>query len=109
MEIPFFPFEIIDWSGVPEEIHNGEIGTATWQVLHIGDIRVRRMRYSPTYKADHWCRKGHIIHCIEGEMTTELEDGRVMLLSSGKTYIVGDNCEAHKTSTEKGCLLFVVD
>jgi hypothetical protein len=33
----------------------------------------------------------------------------MMHLSAGETYMVGDNCEAHKTSTEKGCLLFVVD
>ena len=109
MNIPQFPFQIINWSNIPEEKHMGETGFAIWQVLHVGNIRVRKLNYSPGYKADHWCSKGHIIHCIEGEMDTELTDGRVMKLSAGMTYIVGDNCEAHQTSTEKGCVLFVVD
>jgi quercetin dioxygenase-like cupin family protein len=109
MIIPQFPFQIINWNDVPKEEHQGETGSATWQVLHVGNIRIRKLIYSPNYKADHWCSKGHIIHCLEGEMNTELEDGRVMKLSSGMTYVVGDNCEAHQTSTRDGCVLFVVD
>jgi hypothetical protein len=109
MTIPQFPFQIINWKDVPKEEHQGETGTATWQVLHIGNVRIRKMIYSANYKADHWCNKGHIIHCIEGEMNTELDDGRIMKLSSGMTYVVGDKCEAHKTSTQNGCELFVVD
>jgi quercetin dioxygenase-like cupin family protein len=109
MEIPVFPFQIIDWSSVPAERHDGEKAYALWQVMHVGDIRIRRMEYKPGYKADHWCRKGHIIHCLEGSMVTELEDGRMMELATGATYIVGDDCEAHRTFSEGGCVLFVVD
>lgn len=109
MNIPFFPFEIVDWDVVPKEEHRGDTGFATWQILTVGDIRIRRLEYSVNYKADHWCKKGHIIHCIDGEMSTELDDGRMMQLTAGKTYIVGDDCEAHRTSTEKGCVLFIVD
>ncbi|MES2882108.1 MAG: DHCW motif cupin fold protein [Bacteroidota bacterium] len=109
MHIPQFPFEIIDWTNTPKEEHKGETGTADWQVINVGKIRVRKLTYSAGYKADHWCRKGHIIHCLEGEMQTALNDGRVMTLKSGETYIVGDDCEAHRTSTENGCVLFVVD
>jgi quercetin dioxygenase-like cupin family protein len=109
MNIPPFPFQTIDWTTVPEERHEGETAFALWQVLKVGEIRVRRMSYAPGYKADHWCKKGHIIHCVEGEMVTELEDGRTMPLKAGMTYIVGDNCEAHRTYSEGGCLLFVVD
>ena len=109
MQIPHFPFAIIDWPSVMKEEHQGETGTAYWQVIHVGNIRVRKLTYSPNYKADHWCSKGHIIHCVEGEMQTELDDGRMMNLKTGATYIVGDDCEAHRTSTEKGCVLFVVD
>lgn len=67
------------------------------------------MEYEQGYKADHWYSKGHIIYCLQGEMTTELEDGRLMKLIEGMTYIVGDNNEAHKTFTKAGCTLFVVD
>jgi hypothetical protein len=109
MHITAFPFQTINWTTVPEELHEGETGYALWQIIHVGDIRVRRMVYSPGYKADHWCKKGHIIHCLEGSMITELEDGRHMPLSTGMTYIVGDNCEAHRTFSENGCTLFVVD
>lgn len=109
MIISQFPFQIIDWSNVPKEEHQGETGTATWQILAVGNIRIRKLVYSANYKADHWCTKGHIIHCIEGEMNTELDDGRIMKLSAGRTYIVGDNCEAHRSFTLDGCILFVVD
>jgi quercetin dioxygenase-like cupin family protein len=109
MVIPSFPFQIINWSLVPVERHNGEQSHADWQVMQVGNIRIRRLQYAPGYKADHWCKKGHIIHCLEGSMTTELDDGRLMLLEKGSTYIVGDDCEAHRTFTNEGCILFVVD
>jgi hypothetical protein len=30
-------------------------------------------------------------------------------LTAGMTYFVGDDCEAHRTSTKNGCKLFMVD
>lgn len=109
MNIPSFPFQTLDWSSIPTEEHKGETGMATWQTKMMNDIRVRMVEYSPGYKADHWCRKGHIILCTEGEMDTELEDGRILNLTKGMTYFVGDNCEAHCSSTKNGCKLFIVD
>ena len=109
MQIPFFPFQVIDWTVIDEEIHKGDSGTATWQIVHLRNIRVRRLRYSPGYEADHWCKKGHVLHCVEGEMNTELQDGRLIKLSAGMTYIVGDDTEPHRSSSDNGCLLFVVD
>jgi hypothetical protein len=109
MVIPPFPFQIINWSEIEKETHNGESGYAYWQVLHVGNIRIRKVEYSENYKADHWCKKGHIIHCLEGCMITNLKDGRKMQLAAGMTYIVGDNCEAHATTSLNGCTLFIVD
>lgn len=109
MVIPKIPFSIINWQAIPAERHAGEEGHADWQIVNAGGIRIRRMEYAPGYKADHWCKKGHIIHCLEGSMTTELEDGRFMKLEKGQTYVVGDDCEAHRTFTEEGCSLLVVD
>lgn len=109
MKISSFPFQTLDWSSITKKEHKGETGIAYWQTQMMNDIRVRMVEYSPGYKADHWCSKGHIILCMEGEMTTELEDGRLFKLSKGMTYFVGDNCEAHRSSTKEGCKLFIVD
>jgi hypothetical protein len=65
--------------------------------------------YSPGYEADHWCRKGHFLLCLEGHLTTELADGRRFELTSGMSYHVADGAEAHKSSTRVGARLFIVD
>ena len=109
MKIESYPFQTLDWSCVPKEEHTGETGIAYWQTRNINNIRARMVEYSPGYKADHWCSKGHIILCLKGEMNTELEDGRVMKLTKGMCYFVGDNNEAHRTFTVEGCKLFIVD
>jgi hypothetical protein len=109
MNIQAFPFQTQDWSAVERTEHKGETGVAYWQTLYVNAIRVRKVEYSPGYKADHWCSKGHIILCLDGEMDTELQDGRIVKLTAGMTYFVGDNCEAHRTSTQTGCKLFIVD
>lgn len=109
MKIASFPFTTIDWSEVPKEEHAGETGTAYWQVKQVNEIRVRMVEYLKGYKADHWCSKGHVIYCLEGEMESELDDGRRMILKEGMCYFVGDGNEAHRTTTETGCKLFIVD
>ena len=109
MNIASFPFQTLNWSSIPKEEHKGETGVAYWQTQMLNDIRVRMVEYSPGYKADHWCRKGHIILCTEGEMDTELDDGPIFKLSKGVCYFVGDNCEAHRSSSKTGCKLFIVD
>ena len=67
------------------------------------------VEYSKDYVADHWCAKGHIIYCVDGEMETELKDGRKFILLKGMMYTVGDNSDAHRTSASNGCRLFIVD
>jgi hypothetical protein len=109
MKIGPFPFNTFNWDTIIKAEHPGDTGKAYWQVLQAGDIRIRMVEYSANYKANHWCSKGHVLHCIEGEMDTELEDGRIMKLTRGMTYIVGDNCEAHRSTTVNGCKLFIVD
>jgi len=104
-----FPFQVLDWATIPKEQHKGTTGFAIWQVFKMNEIRVRQVEYSAGYVADHWCSKGHIIYCIEGEMETELQDGRKYILSAGMSYHVGDDCEAHRSSSVDGCKLFIVD
>jgi len=59
---------------------------------------------------DHWCSKGHIFYCLEGEFQVELNDGRTFTLTPGVGYQVADNAEAHRHSTASiGAKVFVVD
>ncbi|MGF1908679.1 DHCW motif cupin fold protein [Vibrio kasasachensis] len=109
MDIDNLPFGITDWSEIEATEHTGETGVAYWRTKQFGKIRVRMMEYSPNYLADHWCDKGHVLFCISGELTTELEDGRTYVLKPGMSYQVADNAEAHRSSTEFGAKLFVVD
>ena len=109
MKLSPFNFQTIDWATIPIEEHKGDTGMAYWQVVRMNDIRIRKVHYSAGYTADHWCNKGHVLFCVNGEMETTLEDGRVFLLTKNTMYIVGDDCEAHRSSTKNGCELFIVD
>jgi hypothetical protein len=103
------PFAVTDWSTVGPERHPGETGHAVWRTCHFGEARVRMVRYSAGYLADHWCTKGHILLCLAGELTTELSDGRVFTLLPGMSYQVADDAEPHRSRTEIGAHLFIVD
>ncbi|MBM3573373.1 MAG: hypothetical protein FJX52_13610 [Alphaproteobacteria bacterium] len=109
MKIEGVPFQITDWANVPATHHPGETGYALWRTLEVGNIRVRVVEYSPGYRADHWCSKGHVLYVMDGELTTELKDGRVMTLVPGTSYEVADGAEPHRSRTEKGAKLFIVD
>jgi hypothetical protein len=103
------PFQTTDWDSIPATEHKGETGSAFWKTLQLGDLRLRMVEYSKNYKADHWCEKGHIIYCIDGEMMTELSDGRKFSLSKGMSYQVSDDLSSHRTSSDIGVKLFIVD
>lgn len=109
MRIDQLPFSITDWSDVEVTEHKGETGSAFWRTRQFGPIRVRMVEYTPGYLADHWCTKGHILLCLEGELHTELEDGRQFVLKPGVSYQVADSAEPHRSSTAVGAKLFVVD
>ena len=74
-----------------------------------GTTRVRMVEYSPGYLADHWCWRGHVLLCLEGELQTELEDGRQFTLTAGMSYQVGNDRDGHRSSTATGARLFIVD
>jgi len=109
MQMTDIPFGITDWSSIEPTEHKGETGVAIWRTQTFGGIRVRMVEYSPGYLADHWCSKGHILLCLEGELHTELKDGRTFTLEPGMSYQVADNAELHRSHTEKGAKLFIVD
>jgi len=102
-------FQTIDWENVPKTGHPGETGRAFWQTVQFPGLRVRRVEYSAGYLADHWCRKGHIVHCLKGEFTSELADGRRFALREGMTYVVSDEASSHRSITKDGVVLLIID
>ena len=109
MKMSDIPFGTTDWSTVARTEHKGDTGIATWRTQQFGTVRVRMVEYSPGYLADHWCVKGHILMCLDGELSTELKDGRVFVLKPGMSYQVADDAEPHRSSTATGARLFIVD
>ena len=103
------PFQTIDWSKIEKTEHKGETGTSFWQTIQFSGLRVRKVEYSKGYLADHWCQKGHIVHCLEGDFISELENGEQFILSKGMTYIVSDNLSSHRSVTAKGVILLIID
>jgi hypothetical protein len=109
MKIDNLPFGVVDWDSVGRTLHAGECGNAQWRTRQFGDVRLRMLEYSAGYRADHWCSKGHFMLCLEGELETELADGRRFTLRPGMSYQVADGAEAHRSSTQGGAKLYVVD
>jgi len=109
MHISDIPFATVDWSEVERTERHGERGCAHWRTRSFGTIRVRMVEYTAGYLADHWCRKGHILLCLQGDLTTELRDGRQFQLQAGMSYQVADDDGEHRSSSQHGATLFIVD
>lgn len=109
MHLTGMPFESIRWSDVEPTQHPGDVGFALWRTKKFGELRVRLVEYSPGYVADHWCEKGHVVLCVEGELHTELKDGRTFTLGPGVSYVVADGASSHRSTAPKGAKLFIVD
>ena len=109
MKMIGFPFSTTDWAQIVPSQHAGETGIALWRTQEFGEIRVRVVEYSPGYLADHWCSKGHVLFCLEGELETILSDGKSFILTPGKSYQVADGESSHRSSTKTGARLFIVD
>jgi hypothetical protein len=109
MRIDGVPFTTTDWNRIDETAHPGATGTAYWRTIELGNIRVRMIRYTPAYLADHWCTRGHVVLVLEGELTTELADGTLHTLRPGMSYEVSSEVAPHRSRTATGAVLFVVD
>lgn len=103
------PFHTLDWSVIEKTTHPGETGIAYWQTVQLGNLRIRLVTYSENYLADHWCAKGHIVYCLEGEFTSELADGNSFVLTSGMAYVVSDNLSSHRSISKNGVNLLIID
>ena len=100
---------MIGWEGVRKTEDKGGSGRALWQRRQFEGLRVRMVEDSKGYLADHWCRKGHIVHCLEGEFVSELQNGDKQVLKKGMTYIASDDVSSHRSSTETGVVLMIID
>ena len=103
------PFRVIDWDQVARTEHKGERGVAYWRTLEWSGLRVRIVEYSAGYLADHWCQKGHIVHCLEGEVVTEQENGDRITLSPGMTYVVSDELSSHRSVAKNKAKFLIID
>lgn len=103
------PFQTIDWTTIEKVEHPGEQGVACWQTLQFEGLRIRLVEYSKGYRADHWCQKGHIVHCLEGEFVSELSTGEKVTLVKGQTYLVSDELSSHLSDSAQGVKLLIVD
>ena len=103
------PFQVINWQSVERVEHKGETGTSFWQTIEIDGLRIRVVEYSAGYLADHWCQKGHVIYCLEGEFINELEDGSKSVMSAGTSYVVSDGLSSHRSTSVNGAKLLIID
>lgn len=103
------PFQVVDWSAVERTEHTGERGTSFWRTVQLPGLRIRIVEYSMGYLADHWCQKGHIVHCLQGEFINEQESGERTAMREGMTYIVSDGASSHRSHAEGGATLLIVD
>ena len=104
-----YPFQVINWDLIEKEEHKGERGTSFWKVFQLPGLRIRMVEYSPGYFANHWCRKGHIVQCLEGSFVSELDNGESFILKKGMFYIVSDDLSTHRSSTTEGVKLLIID
>lgn len=104
-----FDFTTIDWTGLPVEEYPGEKGVAFWQTLKLPGLRLRIVEYSGGYLADHWCTKGHIVHCLKGSMVSQLDNGKEFELHEGMCYVVSDARSRHRSFSKSGVRLLIID
>jgi hypothetical protein len=103
------PFQTIDWTNIEAVEYKGETGSAFWKTFMADGLRIRQVTYSAGYKANHWCTKGHIVHCMEGTFYNELQSGEITIMKKGMTYIVSDDMSIHRSSTDKEAMLLIID
>jgi hypothetical protein len=103
------PFQTIAWDNIQRTEHKGETGTSFWQTITLDGLRIRIVEYSKDYLADHWCQKGHIVHCLEGAFVSELKTGEKITLSKGMSYVVSDELSSHRSISAEGVKLLIID
>ena len=96
------------------KVHFGQI---TWQSpmaglrfkAHAEGGRQLRVVEYTREMAPHWCEKGHIVHCLEGEVINEQKEGSSSVLTPGMSYVVSDDLSSHRSVTKNGVKLMIID
>jgi quercetin dioxygenase-like cupin family protein len=110
MKIADVPFTVTDFQSIAPVEHKGEHGTSFWRVFESGNVRARVVEYSPGYRSDHWCPRGHVLYVLEGEFDIVLKDGRNFRLGPGSSFQTGDDeSNPHLGYSQKGARVFIVD
>jgi len=110
MKIQNVDFSVADWNQMMPVEYKGESGTSFWRTFEEGNIRVRKVEYSPGFKSDHWCERGHILLVLKGSLDVKLKDGREFTLETGMSFqAADDNANPHLAYTEEGAEVFIVD
>jgi hypothetical protein len=102
-------FTTVDWDNIPVTEHLGDSGAAYWKTQQYEGVRVRMVRYSPGYLADHWCERGHLLFVLSGTLITEVKGAQTVTLTAGQSYVVADGASSHRSRTTNGATLFIVD
>ncbi len=99
----------INWNEVEPITRTGESGTAVWKEKMFSGFRVAVAEISPGYRSAEPCSKGHVLYCIEGELTILFNDGREIKLAAGESLVHGEG-EPHIAVTgDIPAKIFVVD
>jgi hypothetical protein len=110
MNIQNVDFTITDWEKIKPVEYPGESGTSYWRIFESGNVRVRVVEYSPGFKSDHFCSRGHILLILEGELGIKFKDGQIFRLVQGMSFQAEDDeTNPHLVYTEKGAKVFIVD
>ena len=109
MIIEYINPTLFNWDNLVAEKFDGETGYATIKTQIVGTIKIRQVKYSSNYLADHWCDKGHIVFVISGQLILEHINKTELVINSGSTYVVGDNSMAHKAKSTVGSLVLIID
>ena len=103
------PFTILDWSTIQKVPTVGIQGSAFSQLVQYPGLRIRMVEYAAGYLADHWCQKGHLVHCLEGEVVNEQENGDQFILEKGMSYIITDGMSSHRSRAYRDVRLLIID
>mgnify|MGYP001765612062 CR=1 FL=1 len=104
------PFMPVDWERLTAEKHPGELGMSVWRTQNTPGLRTRIVLYTPGFRSDHWCERGHVLLVLEGELTGDLKDGRTFTFRAGQGFVAGDDAaNPHKAHTGPGAKVFIVD
>ena len=69
--------------------------------------RTFTINFGPQHPAAHGVLR--LVLELDGELVTDLKDGRSFKLAPGMSYQVADDDGEHRSHTDKGARLFIVD